>query len=366
VIKRERILLVVAAALLVGVVGYLVTARLYLARVEALNVRIVNTRGEIEKLEGELAREPQYRKRFAALVDRAHAGDEMAVSEAARAMLDDLLHESGLGTYPISLTPLTGRPLRGVGRELGWNVRTRGRLANVVDFLYLVEVQPILHRVDNLILQPVAKSTDVDIQFRYTTLALEAAREKPRREDTVLAGDLAGPDRKRYEAIVERDLFRPYIRREVTRVAEATPPPTVPKDDRPPPPPPPPPPQENAAARFRVAGLPTWGGRQDIQVVDTQTKQARYYGPGDMLAGGEIVMIDYRPLPHPADPTWTSTSRVILKIGKQYFAVEIGQTLADRRKLAPADLPPALRQVDEATEGTPPADTESAAAARPS
>jgi hypothetical protein len=37
-----------------------------------------------------------------------------------------------------------------------------------------------------------------------------------------------------------------------------------------------------------------------------------------------------------------SYSRVILRIGKDYWAIERGNTLAEKRKLAAADLPAGL------------------------
>ena len=54
-----------------------------------------------------------------------------------------------------------------------------------------------------------------------------------------------------------------------------------------------------------------------------------------------------RPMPAPDDPAVLSPSRAILKINNRYYAVELGQTLAQKRVLEPEHLPDALR-ADEA------------------
>ena len=74
-------------------------------------------------------------------------------------------------------------------------------------------------------------------------------------------------------------------------------------------------------------------------VLDTSRNKTASYKPGDELAGGKIVMIDYRKMPFPQKPALLSQSRVILTIGEDYWAIERGNTLADIHKLAPGQLP---------------------------
>ena len=54
-------------------------------------------------------------------------------------------------------------------------------------------------------------------------------------------------------------------------------------------------------------------------------------------------MIDYREMPFPGRPQVYSGSRLVLQIGKDYWAVELGQNLSERRKLPEGDLPARLR-----------------------
>ena len=74
-------------------------------------------------------------------------------------------------------------------------------------------------------------------------------------------------------------------------------------------------------------------------VLDSNQNKTVNYKPGDDLAGGKIVMIDYRKMPFPKKPALLSQSRVILAIGEEYWAIERGNTLADRHKLATEQLP---------------------------
>jgi hypothetical protein len=54
-------------------------------------------------------------------------------------------------------------------------------------------------------------------------------------------------------------------------------------------------------------------------------------------------MVDYRPLPVPGKAGLVSYSRLIWRQDTNYWAVEPGQTLADRRALTPEELPATLR-----------------------
>jgi hypothetical protein len=96
-------------------------------------------------------------------------------------------------------------------------------------------------------------------------------------------------------------------------------------------------------SRFRVVGLPDWTEKQEVLVTDSATRQIRSYRPGDTLGGGVIALVDYRPMPLPDNPKILSPSRVILKVGPEYFAVELGQNLTEKRRLPDSMLPEEIR-----------------------
>jgi hypothetical protein len=75
-----------------------------------------------------------------------------------------------------------------------------------------------------------------------------------------------------------------------------------------------------------------------VVVLDTTAQKTRRYKTGDELAGGKIVSVDYREMPMP-DSFALSESRVIVQIGSEFFAIERGRTLADKRKLELDQLP---------------------------
>ena len=66
--------------------------------------------------------------------------------------------------------------------------------------------------------------------------------------------------------------------------------------------------------------------------------------PGDQLAGGRIVMVDYRLMPRLDKPKLFSQSRAIVKVGRYYWAVDLGQRLSEKRRLETSQLPPELAE----------------------
>jgi len=91
-----------------------------------------------------------------------------------------------------------------------------------------------------------------------------------------------------------------------------------------------------------VVSLSEWNGIPEVHIRDLTAQKTRIYHPGDALEGGTLVMVDYRSIPRPDNPLLQSSSRMILRIGADYFAIERGRTLAEKRKLGAADLPPSL------------------------
>ena len=149
--------------------------------------------------------------------------------------------------------------------------------------------------------------------------------------------NLDTPERRRYDAIAARDIFRPYVK----RIVEPPPPPPPTRVDDPPKVVETPKPRR---AEFFVCGLVTWDdGRQQVVIRNGSTGEVRDYKPGDKVEGAEVVMIDYRPMPKAGNPNVDSPSRLILKIGQEYWAVELERSLSDKHLLKPDQLPPELR-----------------------
>jgi hypothetical protein len=314
---------------------------------------------KIEAAQAMKAKESQYKARLVELAGNAFGDDEMVVSEQVRTTVTSLLEISGLSTQNMSLKPLLGSRVPNVYREIGWSVQIRGKLEQIVNFLYLMSKEPHLHRVENVIMSP-ASGGDLSLQVKYATLLLEAPRDNPSEKlvtntikDHVLSPEiLASEEAHLYDVITDRDLFRPFIeRRRPPAVATVAPPTggggsseTV----------------RTPAARTggdRIVGLPTYDGIPEIIIANTSSGKISKYKEGDALGGGKVVMVDYRLMPLPHSPDLISESRVILRIGTEYYAVELGQVLTEKRTLAPSDWPPSLPKLQTVDVGPSPTPT---------
>lgn len=115
-----------------------------------------------------------------------------------------------------------------------------------------------------------------------------------------------------------------------------------------------------------VTGLPARGAEAEVHLGMRGQDPQKILKIGDKLSIGQVVMVDYRELPKPGGkPDETSLSRVILKIGKDYWAVEIGDALGTRRVLRPKELPDRLKPASAPGGASPSKKPTAKAAARP-
>ena len=347
--RREKILAILVSVLVGGFMVSMIVDKVFLSPMAEADRTAARLEKEIQDMEITAKRAKADARWIDEQQKRTFGTDASRVSEAVRNYLDSLLKRSALGHESLSIKPVTGSSVRGAYKEIGWNIRTRGRLVDVINFLYLLQVEPYLHRVENLVITPRRGSQDLDLQLKYSTLLIEPRKGvKPTTQtadfvvnETTLRLDT--DERQQYAMISDRNLFLPYVKRPPTPPSRPTPtpPPSRPTPSKPRPPVPTP--TRVNWARYRIMGLPTWQGREDVIVQDTTTKQTRIYAPGDELADGKVVMIDYRPLPHPDKPMLLSRSRVIIQTGPEYWVVEIGQTLAQKRMLMQDQWPESLK-----------------------
>lgn len=218
---------------------------------------------------------------------------------------------------------LGGRPYG--ASEIGWSVQGDGPLENVVNLLFVLQESPYLHRVEGLDLAPGDAPGQAKVRFQFLTLVIDPA---PVVEPVDLTPKitLASPERRWFDGIMQRDLLRPYVKR---------PPPPGPGSSGPGAAPPAP----SGPDALRIVSLSEWLGQPEVAVLDAGHQKTTRYKTGDALAGGVIVMVDYRALPMPDKAGLLSNSRVILKIGSEYWAIERGRTLAEKYKLALNQVP---------------------------
>jgi hypothetical protein len=272
---------------------------------------------------------------------RAFADDVDQASARAGEMLTRAILECGLRETDFTRLPANQRKLRlSENREIGWSVQGEGSLQRIVDLLFVLQESPYLSRVEGVQINATDRPGHVKVRFRYLTLVLNPAPEV-QRVPLSPAVNLASVERKLYDPLIARDILRPYIKR------PPPPPPPPPAPVAPPaaepttPPGPPPP----GLDTFRIISLSEWQGQSEVHVRDLTHQRINVHKPGEPLAGGTIVMVDYRSLPRPDQPLLLSHSRVIIRVENDYWAIERGQTLAQKYQLTPEQLPPQLSEL---------------------
>jgi hypothetical protein len=146
----------------------------------------------------------------------------------------------------------------------------------------LLETDPHLHRVDGLTVSAGESAGQVRVRFRYTTLVMDPA---PEVEAVNLQPKFAldSPQRRVFDGIVQRDILRPYIKRVAVPNPGSpggTPPATSPGVRR-------------GRKVSRLSPLSEWLGQPEVHVRDMINQRTMRFKPGDALAGGTIVMVDY-------------------------------------------------------------------------
>jgi hypothetical protein len=196
--------------------------------------------------------------------------------------------------------------------------------------------------VEGLTVSAGESAGQVRVRFRYTTLVIDPAPEvDPINLQPKFALD--SPQRRVFDAIVQRDILRPYVKRAVVPIPGnpgGTPPGTSPGT-------------APGPEGFKIVSLSEWLGQPEVHVRDLVNQRTLRFKVGDALAGGTIVMIDYRTMPKSGNELLQAFSRVIVRIGDEYWAIETGKTLGQKYRLVPDQLPAALARLEAAREGTP-------------
>ncbi len=333
--RREKILAGCIGGLLgVFVLGFGVRA-IIVKPLQEIDKRSAALRGKLDKAAGERRAYFDAEDRMKSFTLRSFADTPDQASAKSGELLTKLILKSGLPEDEFSRRPVSPFPLKGA-KQIGWNVQGDGGLADVIDLIFSLQSASYLQRIEGLTIGNGDVPGLVRVRFNYLTLVMDPAPEVQRKE-LAAKYTLESPERHIFDGIVSRDVLRPYIK-------------------RPPPPPPPAVPGTTPGSgiasgkpgvppgpeSFRIVSLSEWMGQPEIHVRDLIQQKTQRYKPGDQLAGGTIVCVDYRPLPMPGNELLRSDSRVIVKVGGDYFAIERGKTLADKRKLTLSQLPSEL------------------------
>jgi hypothetical protein len=243
-------------------------------------------------------------------------------------ILTQIIIGSGLQETDFTRLPSGPKKMRGAN-EIGWSVQGEGKMPQVINLIFQLQNSPYLHRIEGLSLSPAEIPGRLKVRFRFLTLVLDSA---PALEYKPLAPlfSLDSPERKIYDMIIARDILRPYVKA----------PPQEP--GRGPSPQPSGPPSKPGLDNYRIVSLSEWQGQPEVHVRDMASQKVTRYKAGDELAGHIIVAVDYRPMPTHRNGMLQSFSRVILKTGSDFWAVEGGQTLAEKFPVTHDNLPPGI------------------------
>jgi hypothetical protein len=327
--RREK-MLVAAVGGLVGLFALTFGVRgVFLAPLREIDKRIALVKEKMGKVQVERRNYFAAEDRLKQITKTAFADTVDKASARSGEILTQKILLAGLEENDFTRLPVGPRKLRGAS-EMGWNVQGDGPLTNVINLLFLLNHSPWLHRTENLTVSVGEAPGKVRVRFRYLTLVIDPAPEVER-TNLVSSLTLESPERHLLNSIVTRDLLRPYIKRPAAPAQPGQPAPLPSKPGVAP-----------GLEVFRVVSLSEWNGEPEIHIRDLAAQKTVRYRVGDELAGGKIVLVDYRPMPAPGNSFLQSHSRLILKLGEEFWAVERGRTLAEKRKLTETELPTEL------------------------
>jgi hypothetical protein len=328
--RREKILAAIVGGLAcMAVLGFGVRA-LMIKPLREIDKKTALLRDRLDKLRGErrafFIAEEEVKK----TAQRTFDFDLDKASAKSAELLTQQILLAGLPEMEFTRLPFGPRKVRGA-QEIGWNVQGDGTLDRVVNLLFLLQEDAHLHRIDGLTLSTGEAPGQVRVRFRYTTLVLDPA---PDAEPVALQAKftLDSPQRRVFDGIVQRDILRPYIKRAVVGS------PGQPGSKSPGTTPTGPPGPES----FKVVSLSEWQGQPEVHVRDLVNQKTLRFKPGDSLAGGTLTVIDYRRMPKAGKQFLDADSRAIVRIGEEYWALEVGKTLAQKYRLNPDQLPDSL------------------------
>ena len=323
--KREKML----AGIVLGLVAILVLGfamkSIFVKPLKDIDKQTALLKEKLAKINAERREYFDAEDALKVVAQRAFAPDLNQASARSGEMITRQIAFAGLNEGDFTRTPMSPRKLKGA-TETGWSIQGKGSFERIVNLIFLLQTSPQVHRIEGVTLSASEKPGDVKVRLLYLTLVLEPAPEfdpselKPRLT-------LESPERVAYNSILERDILRPYIK-------APKPPPSRSGEPGPSTAP-------EGPEALRVVSLSEWEGQPEVHIRDIAQNVTKRYLPGDKLKdSGEIVAVDYRPMPSPRNPLLLSHSRIILKIDKEFWAVERGETLAQKRKLDADQWPP--------------------------
>jgi hypothetical protein len=316
--KREKIL----AGFILGLIGVFAVGfalrSFFLKPLQKIDKETAALREKIGKVNQERREYFDAEDALKKISQRTFATDLNQASARSGEMITREIAAAGLNDADFTRLPVGPRKMKGAS-EIGWSIQGKGDLNRIINLMFLLQTSPHVHRIEGVTLSPSEKMGEVKTRFLYLTLVIEPAPEFDP-VDVKRKLTLESPERFAYNTIVDRDILRPYIKPGPKHRE-----PGAPDSTRPPGP-----------ESLRVVSLSDWQGHPEVHIRDLANEKTLRFAPGDKINDTtEVAAIDYAPKPSARNPLLTADSRVILKVGDEYWSVERGQTLADKHKCEP-------------------------------
>ena len=288
--------------------------------------------------------------RFAALRDRTFTDQPLDAQVLLATRINQLARQAGLNEENFTAS-IYNRGTSDAFTELSCRITvTSASPERMVNFLYLLRRDHYLGRVTDLAVTPLSRpgqppGRDLRFDVRYSTLVFAQPpgvskvppRATPASSAATAIAALTDSGRAAYDVIVRRNLFAPSA--EPVAAAPRQP---APSPGQTPPPAPPPPVAHTSFDNLVVTGLPRVRDDAEVHLQAPGQDMEKVLKIGDKVPFGQIVLADYRELSLPDKPKERSSSRLILKIGQDFWAVELGHRLGQRRLMRPLELPDEL------------------------
>lgn len=329
--KPAVLIAVGGGVLAVGAAGYFAWDAMYLKPVAEQRSRLASLETSVESYDRALRAVSSQRERADALGRATLGNTAQEVEHRLRTLLTALGEQVGLRGVTITHGRSQSPESPAADRSSKLNAQVRRVLGSQTDFFLiagsmqgigtyeqvlsaaeLVQSQPWVHRVSGMSIKPEGRERQA-FSVRIDLATAYAPGLRPDDAGEPVIAEMSPERAARVRVLAGANPFVPPA--PVVEPPPPPPPPVVKKDE--PPPPPPPPPYD----QWKVTGvIELGGGSVEVFVQRADGKRRQTVRPGDSVL--DLVLDSVR------------AGAAVFRDGETLVAVEVGQTLAERRGLA--------------------------------
>lgn len=325
-LKTNNRLVVALAVLAFGAVVYFFLDVTVLSPAREIQDETAAKEAAIFDASGEADRLGYYQRKLQDYSLNSFGKKTSEVSNAISQRITEMVTLSGMRQDKTAAAAIEGKLSKNAYREIGWKYTLLGTPQQCADMLLLLRDDPYLHKIEVVSIAPTPDGLNVKLDFRYLTPVLADPKGfKLKVNDQATPRPVLtlkkNPKRVTYAGIATRSLFRPYLK-VLPKEASGKPDPPAKPIEIPKP--------TFDYARYRISDLTKYGELQMIEMLDTIEGERVEHKIGDIIGKGEIVRVEHLARTDPDDPKLKTYSRLILKMDKELWSVDLGKTLDKR------------------------------------